>query len=103
MTLKTEYNVGNTFAFVLIKRDVYLSVGGLNEIYKKCFEDVEFCISCTTKKLKHKFVGDTACYHIESVSRNKLSSTMDEFDLHHMKQKLRELYEGKSEKLYDNC
>ena len=90
--LPTDYNVGNTFAFALTKRDIYLSLGGLNEAYKRCFEDVEFCINCLKENYKHKFVGHAKCYHIESVSRKKLSSAFDNGDSNRIKTKLRELY-----------
>ncbi len=96
--LDTEYNVGNTFAFALTKKDVYLSVGGLNSIYKKCFEDVEFCLSCSKENLKHKFVGLAECYHAESISRKKLDSTIDMNDVIRIKKQLKKFY-GTVEKI----
>lgn len=96
--LPTEYNVGNTFAFVLIKKSIYLDMGGLDTSYKKCFEDVDFCIKCTKHNLKHKFVGKAECYHYESVSRNKLTSSFDIEDCNKIRAALCDHYKIKYER-----
>ena len=46
-------------------------VNGIPEIFKRCFEDVLYNINCSKNNLKHKFVGNTSCYHHESVTRKK--------------------------------
>lgn len=69
--LGIEYNVGNTFAFCLTTKKVFDLVNGIPEIFKRCFEDVLYNINCSKNNLKHKFVGNTSCYHHESVTRKK--------------------------------
>lgn len=91
--LPNEYNVGNTFAFCLTKRDTYLDVGGLNEQYIQCFEDVDYNICCSLKNLKHKFVGSAICIHHESISRKKTFAHAQQLsDNNNLKNKMKELY-----------
>lgn len=91
--LPDKYCSGNTFAFCLIKREIFLNLDCLNEKYKQCYEDVDFNIKCTLKNLKHKFVGDAVCYHHESVTRKK--NFVDEIDIEDqilINTKLKKLY-----------
>lgn len=90
--LETEYNVGNTFAFCLVEANTFKFVGDLDSSFKKCFEDVDFCIRCTEKNLKHKFIGKAECFHIESVSRNKMGETIDIDDFVKIKERIKNLY-----------
>jgi len=91
--LKIEYNVGNTFAFCMTERDTYNKVGGLNEEYIQCFEDVEYNVNCTLNKKKHKFIGPVSCYHHESLTRKKTFNRGSEVeDSARLKVKLQELY-----------
>lgn len=90
--LSNEYNVGNTFAFCLVKRDTYLELDGLNEDYKKCFEDVDFCIKGTNNNYKHKFIGSAECYHYESMSRKKSTSLFVRSDVERIRNELKSLY-----------
>jgi GT2 family glycosyltransferase len=61
---------GNTAAFMMIKKDIFNKIGGFNESYKECFEDVELNIECLNRNLKNYFVHDSICYHYESQTRN---------------------------------
>lgn len=98
--LEIEYNVGNTFAFCMTERDTYDRVGGLNEDYIQCFEDVEYNINCSLNKMKHKFIGPVSCYHHESLSRKKTFVERQEpEDFVRLKLKMQELY---SSRLFDN-
>ncbi len=82
--LKSYYNYhtqtkevfGNTAAFMMIKKDIFNKIGGFNQGYKECFEDVELNIDCLTRNLKNYFVSDAVCYHYESQTRNKDSEKL---------------------------
>ena len=77
--LKSYYNYhtqtkeifGNTAAFMMIRKDIFNKIGGFNQGYKECFEDVELNVDCLTRNLKNYFVSDAVCYHYESQTRNK--------------------------------
>lgn len=90
--LPHEYNVGNTFAFSLIKKEVYDSINGLNESYEHCFEDVDFCIESSIKKYKHKFVGSAICFHHESLTRKNMNTYISSKDIYKIRKKLYNLY-----------
>jgi len=62
---------GNTAAFMMIKKEIFNKIGGFNQGYQECFEDVELNIDCLTRNLKNYFVPDAVCYHYESQTRNK--------------------------------
>lgn len=68
---QTKEVFGNTAAFMMIKKDIFNKIGGFNQGYKECFEDVELNIDCLTRNLKNYFVSDAVCYHYESQTRNK--------------------------------
>ena len=63
--------LGNTAAFLLISKNLFNSVGGFNENYLECFEDVQLNIDCLNKGKKNIFVSNAVCYHYESQTRNK--------------------------------
>jgi GT2 family glycosyltransferase len=77
--LRSNYNyhtqtrevLGNTAAFMLIKKEIFNKIGGFNQGYKECFEDVELNIDCLNRNLKNYFVSEAVCYHYESQTRNK--------------------------------
>lgn len=62
---------GNTFAFALTPLNVWKKIGGLNEIYEECFEDVEYNLKCILNGKYNFFIGDEYAIHDESSSRNK--------------------------------
>ncbi len=70
-----EY-IGNTFAFCLIPRETWEDVGGLNEGYEICFEDVEFNLHCL-KSGYHNIMSRATCFHYESQTRGKKTSRED--------------------------
>lgn len=91
--LGIEYNVGNTFALCMTERDTYNKIGGLNEEYIQCFEDVDYNINCSLNKKKHKFIGHVSCFHHESLTRKKTFNNEQEVeDWFRLKIKLQELY-----------
>lgn len=91
--LEIEYNVGNTFAFCMTERDTYNKVGGLNEEYTQCFEDVDYNVNCILNKKRHKFIGPVSCYHHESLSRKKtFNNEIEVEDYVRLNIKIQELY-----------
>jgi GT2 family glycosyltransferase len=82
--LKSYYNYhtqtkevfGNTAAFMMIRKDIFNKIGGFNQGYKECFEDVELNIDCLSRNLKNYFVSDAVCFHYESQTRNKDSEKL---------------------------
>ena len=74
---------GNTAAFMMINKDVFNRIGGFNESYLECFEDVHLNVDCLTKGLKNIFIGDGVCYHFESQTRkndpNKIQKETEDY------------------------
>ena len=62
---------GNTAAFMMIKKTLFNQIGGFNETYNECFEDVELNIECLNRRYKNYFLGTAVAYHYESQTRNK--------------------------------
>jgi|688.fasta_scaffold08806_14 GT2 family glycosyltransferase len=62
---------GNTGAFLMINKELFLKIGGFNTNYRECFEDVELNIQCLNHNKENIFCGDAVCYHYESQTRNK--------------------------------
>tara|TARA_B100002019_G_C21273989_1_gene604080 strand:- start:4268 stop:5827 length:1560 start_codon:yes stop_codon:yes gene_type:complete len=67
----TKEVFGNTAAFMMIRKNVFQSLGGFNENYMECFEDVDLNIKCLNKRLKNYFLGESVAYHYESQTRKK--------------------------------
>jgi GT2 family glycosyltransferase len=72
-------SIGNTGAFLLINKDLFLSLDGFPENYLECLEDVELNLRCKAKGLKNITISDAVAYHYESVSRNKFSGGENRF------------------------
>jgi len=68
----TEEDIlGNTGAFLMIRKALFQGIGGFDERPKECFEDVILNIDCILRNYKNIYVGAAACYHYESVTRKK--------------------------------
>ena len=67
---------GNTFAFAMVPMNIWKRIGGLNENYLECFEDVEFNVNCILNGKTNYFIGDEYAIHDESSSRNKSETKM---------------------------
>lgn len=75
---KTEiYTHGNTAAFMLVSKDLFNEIGGFNEDYQECFEDVEFNLQCIIKKRLNVTTSKAVCYHLESQTRNRQGENVD--------------------------
>ena len=67
-----EYDcLGNTGAFMLINRELFLKLNGFNESYIDCLEDVELNLRCILDKKINITACDAVAYHYESISRDK--------------------------------
>ena len=62
---------GNTAAFMMISKNLFLDIGGFNTSYNECFEDVQLNVECISRNKVNIFVGESVCYHYESITRNK--------------------------------
>jgi len=62
---------GNTAAFMMINRELFIDLGCFNERYIECFEDVELNFKCLIEGKKNITVCDAVSFHYESLSRNK--------------------------------
>lgn len=68
---------GNTFALALTPRLLFDTIGGLNEEYNECFEDVEYCMNCNLLGKANVIIeSDLWAYHHESLTRGKSEESM---------------------------
>jgi GT2 family glycosyltransferase len=58
-----------TAAALLVRKSVYLEVGGLEESLKIAFNDVDFCLKVRTSGYRNLWTPYAELYHHESVSR----------------------------------
>ena len=63
--------MGNTAALMMLRKSVFDKVGGFNENYKTCFEDVELNLSCKLNGFTNLYDGSLVAYHYESKTRGK--------------------------------
>lgn len=62
---------GTTFALALMERSLYEALGGLNENYESCFEDVELNLRAILAGRTNAIAGDAVAIHRESASRDR--------------------------------
>jgi len=55
-----------TAACMLVRKSLYYEVGGLDEDYINCYEDVDFCLKLACKGYKNIVIPTTQVYHFES-------------------------------------
>jgi GT2 family glycosyltransferase len=75
--LKTSKVIGNTGGFLMINRLLFDKIGGFNESYTECFEDVELNISAKLIGKDNLFCSTAVCYHYESQTRNDNNSKIE--------------------------
>ena len=63
--------MGNTAALMMIRKKIFEKVGGFNEKYNTCFEDVELNLNMGLQGLKNYYDGSLVSYHFESKTRTK--------------------------------
>jgi GT2 family glycosyltransferase len=55
----------------MIRKTLFSKIGGYNENYTTCFEDVELNLSCLIFGFKNYYDGNLVAYHYESKTRGK--------------------------------
>jgi GT2 family glycosyltransferase len=63
--------VGNTAALMMIRKKVFEKIGGFNEKYSECFEDVELNFECLRIGLTNYMDARLVSFHYESQTRNQ--------------------------------
>jgi GT2 family glycosyltransferase len=63
--------MGNTAALMMIRKKVFNKIGGYNEEYTTCFEDVELNLSSRLNGFINYYDGSLVSYHYESQTRGK--------------------------------
>jgi GT2 family glycosyltransferase len=67
---RTIEAVGNTFAAVIVRRDVYFSLGGLDaDVFPISYNDVDFCLRASSAGFRHIVVGAAVVDHVAHGSR----------------------------------
>lgn len=96
-TLKSD-SIGNTGAFLLINKKLFINCGYFNESYIECFEDVELNLKCLLKHKKNITACDAVAYHYESQSRTKSKESLERLQEDYIK-RLHPFYVENKEKL----
>jgi GT2 family glycosyltransferase len=65
-----ESVVGNTGALMVTPKELFIEIGGFNEQYLDCFEDVEYNLQCLLHQKQNVYIPKKAM-HYESSTRNK--------------------------------
>ena len=68
---------GNTGAFMMTKYTLFKKLGGFNEAYNQCFEDVEYNLKCILDKKINITTQKAVCYHFESQTRKRNGEETD--------------------------
>lgn len=76
-TFVDEITLGNTGGLMMIRRSMFNKIGGFNESYIECFEDVELNIKCILLGYENLTLGDCVGYHYESQTRNMSEKKTD--------------------------
>jgi GT2 family glycosyltransferase len=76
---------GNTAALMMISKKLFEEIGGFNEDYIECFEDVELNVECLKRKKINFFQGKAVAYHLESQTRNLDSNKIKKVSVDHTK------------------
>jgi GT2 family glycosyltransferase len=58
-----------TGACMGIRRDVFESLGGLDETLRVAFNDIKLCVRCIERGLRNVYIAEPLLYHFESKSR----------------------------------
>ncbi|MBQ8118486.1 MAG: glycosyltransferase [Lachnospiraceae bacterium] len=82
-----------TAACLLVKREIYDEVGGLNEELAVAYNDVEFCFHLLKKGYRNVQRNDAVLCHHESLSRGRDDASDEKWDrLYAERRKLYDLY-----------
>ena len=66
----TQETLGNTFAAVVLRRQSFLALGGLDEeAFPTNYNDVDYCCRAMQQGLRHVSVGSAVVQHVGRGSR----------------------------------
>jgi GT2 family glycosyltransferase len=68
---KVEEVIGNTAALLLIQSELFQSIGGFNEDYDFCFEDLQMNMDCILQGKANYYLGSSISYHFESMNKEQ--------------------------------
>ena len=68
--LNQNSTIGNTAGLMMIRKSVFDKIGGFNENYISCLEDVELNLECKMLGLENICDSNSIAYHYESKTRN---------------------------------
>jgi GT2 family glycosyltransferase len=71
-----------TGACLGIRRDVFESLGGLDETLRIAFNDIKLCLMCLERGLRNVYIAQPLLYHFESKSRG-FDRTRKQMELQH--------------------
>lgn len=74
-----ENVIGNTGGFMFTSRKTFDAIGGFNESYIECLEDVEYNLQALLIGKKNIYRGDLCSFHFESQTRNKNPKQSENF------------------------
>ncbi len=88
---KLVYNVlGVTGACLMVRKELFVQTGGLDETLKVAYNDVDFCFSLYEQGVKNVIRNDVVLYHHESLSRG--ADAMSNEKMERLKQERALLY-----------
>jgi GT2 family glycosyltransferase len=64
-------NIGNTGGLLMVRKNTFCNIGGFNENYVSCFEDVELNLEFIKMGFSNYTNSDCVSYHFESSTRNE--------------------------------
>jgi GT2 family glycosyltransferase len=68
---------GNSATLMMIRKNVFEKVGGFNEGYLSCFEDVELNYNCLMSNYENYNDGSLVAYHLDAQTRNEDPKKID--------------------------
>ena len=84
-----------TGACIVVSKDKYLEVGGLEEKLAVNYNDVDFCMKLLDAGYKNVFLPQVELYHLESVSRGKINDEAKEKQLKHEQEFMKNKWKNK--------
>jgi GT2 family glycosyltransferase len=78
-------SIGNTGAFLMLNKKLFIECEYFNETYIECLEDVELNFKLLLKNKKNITACDAVAYHYESMSRNKNQGQKERIDSDYFK------------------
>ena len=96
--LNSNSVIGNTGGLMMIRKSVFDKIGGFNENYISCLEDVELNLECKMLGLENICDGNSIAYHYESQTRN-LDNNKDQKFMFDYTNNLKPFYIKNKEKL----